>query len=327
MADLSLNHNINNPHIATHSMIFLETNPTKMTLVSHIDNNDIRNGEILANINRNSVLNKDYIYNERLGIGHAISISNKLSGIKHNDYENSIDSNRVHPSNQNTLATRTKINGERTKPSSNPSLPLPNSIQNDDSHVSGKQVTVKHSINIVDPLVKGNKKNQNYDLPSAESTHPFGGSGSNNNNDRLDLDYVIELVSPSSQQLTHMHLIHPTFIPRNNTIRPPTEKTILNPLFDPNFQPINRKGGGKRWSVKKNNNNNLYETKQDQSNDNVLKASFLPDLPFSKNNNKSGSSSTYSNLTANIRLSVILFSLYLSLNNIYNLMFIASSHT
>lgn len=314
MADWSLNHNVISPQTATHSIIFLEANPTKMTLVSHINDNDNNNGELLAEINRNNVLKEHHHISEgNLGISKVSNINNNLSGIKHEDPDNSIDTNIVKPSNEDILSIQTKINRERTKSSLSPSLPLRNSIQKEIINVSGKQVTVKHSINIIETFVKGNKKKENYDLPSAESTHSRRGSENNNIRDRLDLDYIdvravdrgsqIELVSPSSHLLTHMHLIHPTYIPRSTTTTSTTEKTILNPLFDPKFQPLSS-NGGKRWSVNKNNNK-LDESKREQSNNKILKASFFPDSSSSNNHKNNGNNAKKTNLPATIIFAAI----------------------
>ena len=328
MADWSLNHNNFNPQTATHSIIFFEENPTKMTLVSHINNKDINNGEILAGINHKNVFKEHHISSGNLDIGQVINKDNSFSGIKHKDHDKSIDTNTVKPSNEDILSIPTKINRERTKSSFKPSLPLRNAIQKEG--VSGKQVTVKHSINIIETFVKGNKKKENYDLPSAESTHSRRGSGDNNIRNSFDLDYSevnyvdrgsqIELVSPSSQILTHMHLIHPTYIPRTTTTS--TEKTILNPLFDPRFQPISS-NGGKRWTVNKRDNKQ-DGTKRDKSNDKILEASFFPDLPSSNSKENSGNDSNRPNLYANIGLSVFFVCVSLQLQDFYNLTFITT---
>merc|ERR1712223_1726589 len=147
-----------------------------------------------------------------------------------------------------------------------------NSIQQEDIHkdIPGKQVTVQHSINIVAPtsLKKNNIRiesdNHYHDLPSAaESPQPDRGNGNNNLNNRnkfgldyVDVEYVTLgsqidlLISPTSHLITHMHQIHPTFIPRRH-ITTSTEKVISNPLLDPKFNPIGS-SSGKRWSIKMN---------------------------------------------------------------------------
>ena len=98
MADSSLDHNVNIPQTATYNndeIIFLETNPTKMTLVSHINNNDINNGEILAGINHKNVFKEHHISSGNLDIGQVININNSFSGTKHKDHDKRIDTNIV----------------------------------------------------------------------------------------------------------------------------------------------------------------------------------------------------------------------------------------
>merc|ERR1712050_622221 len=151
----------------------------------------------------------------------------------------------------------------------------------------------------------------NHDLPSAASTqsHGRGRNGNkkdfnsnNNNRDRFNLDYQevdyvnrdmnIDHPSPPSHILTHIHQIHPTYIPRTTTLKVSTTKTILNPLLDPNFQPIGS-NAGKRWSVKKRDNGISKENNQKAKN-NVLKASNFPDLPSLDRGKSSGNNLEHS---------------------------------
>ena len=87
----------------------------------------------------------------------------------------------------------------------------------------------------------------------------------------------IDVTSPSSQILIHMHQIHPTYIPRTTAPKVSTARAISNPLLDPNFQPIGSTAG-KRWSVKKRENT-IANRNNDKSKNDILKASNFPDLP------------------------------------------------
>ena len=74
MADWSLNHNNFNPQTATHSIIFFEQNPTKMTLVSHMNDKSINNGESIANMKHNNAVLEKHIFNDNLGLDEVIDL-------------------------------------------------------------------------------------------------------------------------------------------------------------------------------------------------------------------------------------------------------------
>ena len=291
MADISLNYNKFYPQEETHSIFFLETKPTEMTLFSHINTQDLTNDVILLDIHRtnNNPFQENHIFDENIGKRQAFDLNNKVGGTKTRNNVNTFHKEITKPShNQDILFTKSTNNRERTKSTFKPSLPLQNSLQKDNFNLSGKKVTVQHSINIVQPFVGGNRRPEDNDLPSAESTQSHRESGNNNNHrDRFNLDYVdvnyvnrgsqVEVVSPSSQISTHMHQIRPTFIPRSTGKFLTTQKSILNPLLDPKFQPISSTTG-KRWSVR-NANNKPNNSIKNGSKNNVLKASIFPDLP------------------------------------------------
>ena len=296
MADKSLNRNKINPQEATHSIFFHGTNIAETTLFSHFNPNNINNDEFSSNTHRTNDFQDNHNFEDNVGKRQTVTLNNKHNNLKHRDQGNSIYRGKIKLSNQDIAFSQTNTNHERTKSSfDNPSLPNRNSIHKDIiESASGKQVTVKHTINIIKPtFVKGNKKKtetyNNNVLPSAESTQPERGNGNinyNHNRETFNLDYVdveyvnqeskVELVSPSSNLLTHMHQIRPTYIPRSTTTTS-TKKTIFNPLLDPNFKPISS-SGGKRWSVKKRGNNN-DKSQNGNSKNSVLKASTFPDLP------------------------------------------------
>lgn len=318
MAELSINNNIFYPQAEKHSIFLLETKPTEMTLFSHINTQDITNDVILLDIHRtnNHPFHESNIFEENIGKRQAFDLNNKVSGTKNLGHANTFDENIKNPSNNHgILFTESTKNRERTKSTFKPSLPFQNSLQNDNINLSGKQVTVQHSINIVQPFVGGNKRPQDFDLPSAESTQSHGGSGNNNNHrdtinlDYVDVDYVnrgsqIDEVSPSSQILTHMHQIRPTYIPRSTEKPLTTQKSILNPLLDPKFQPISSTTG-KRRSIK-NRNEKLNKTNKNASKNKVLKASIFPELPSLDAKRNRANEFNYPGVPANVGLSFIL---------------------
>lgn len=286
MADLSLT--IFNPKVEKNSIFLLESKPTENTLFSHINIQDITNDVILLDVHRtnNNPIHDNHSFEENIGKRQTLDMKNKLSGTRHRDHGNKFNKDILRPfKDHGTPFTKSTSNREHTKSTFKPSLPLQNSLEKDNINLSGKQVTVQHSINIVQPFVGGNKYQEDYDLPSAESTQSHGGSGNNNNHrDIINLDYVdvnyvnrgsqIEVVSPSSQILTHMHQIRPTYIPRSTKTIITTPKNIFNPLLDPKFKPISSTTG-KRWSVQ--NRNNQPNTKhKNASNNKVSKASVFP---------------------------------------------------
>jgi hypothetical protein len=316
MVDLSLNRNFINPPTATHSIFFLETKPTEMTLFSHVNVDNVDDDEIILDIHHNNIFQVNGIFEENVGKRQTTGINNEFGSIKHEDRGNSINKKgTILSNNDDRLFKKSTNNRERTKSSFNPSLPLPISLQKDKVNLSGKQVTVQHSINIAEPFDGGNKEQEYYDLPSAESTQSHGGSGNNNNHrdtvnlDYVDVDYVnrgsqIDVVSPSSQILTHMHQIRPTYIPRSTEKPLTTQKSILNPLLDPKFQPISSTTG-KRWSVR-NTSNKPNNSIKNGSKNNVLKASIFPELPSLDGKRNRANEFTCPGALANIGLSSIL---------------------
>jgi len=239
-----------------------------------MNDKSIINGESIANMKHNDAILGKHIFNDNLGLDEVVDA-----------YDKNLDKRTIRPPKERTKTSLT-------------SLPSLNLIQQDLIPGSGKRVTLKHTINIIETSVMGNEKEKN-DLPSAASTHSHGGSRNSNNNNILDVDFVdggyvdrgsnLELVSPSSQIINHMHNIRPTYIPNSITS---TEKNILNPLFDPNFQPISSKTG-KRWNTKRNTNK-PPQFKGDGSNNKVLKSSFFPELPsLNTNQDKNGGNRPY----------------------------------
>lgn len=318
MADISLNYDNFYPQEETHSIFFLETKPTEMTSFSHINEQDLTNDVILLDIHRtnHNHFPENHIGNENIGKRQAFDLNNKVGGTKNRDHGNTFNKEIIKPSpNQDILFTKSTNNRESTKSTFKPSLPLQNSLQKNNHNLSGKKVTVQHSINIVQPFVGGNRRPEDYDLPSAESTHSHGEIGNNNNHrDRINLDYVdvnyvnrgsqVDVVTPSSQVFNHMHQIRPTFIPRSTGKTLTTQKSIFNPLLDPKFKPISSTTG-KRWSVR-NTSNKPNKSIKNGSKNNVLKASIFPELPSLDAKRNRANEFNYPGVPAKIGLSSIL---------------------
>ena len=322
MVDSSLHHNLNQPHKATHLIFSHEKNPSEITLFSNINSHNNNNRGTLPHVHPTSFFNQNQIFQENVGKRQVVNFNNPPNGgIEHSRPGVGANAGEI------LLLSPTQFNRNRERPKTSfkTSLPFQNSIQNKDIHkdIPGKQVTVQHSINIVAPtsLKENNFKiesdNKYHDLPSAaESPQSDRGNGNNNLNNRnkfgldyVDVEYVTRgsqidlLISPTSNLNTHMHQIHPTFIPRRH-ITTSTEKVILNPLLDPKFNPIGS-SSGKRWSIK-NEYDKGTNLKINNRNNNLLKASNFPDLPSLDVKRNCACYSTYLRSLANASLNVIL---------------------
>ena len=322
MVDSSLHHNLNQPHKATHLIFSHEKNPSEITLFSNINSHNNDNRGTLPHLHPTSFFNQNQIFQENVGKRQVVNFNNPPNGgIEHSRPGVGANAGEI------LLLSPTQFNRNRERPKTSfkTSLPFQNSIQKEDIHkdIPGKQVTVQHSINIVAPtsLKKNNieieSDNHYHDLPSAaESPQSDRGNGNNNLNNRnkfgldyVDVEYVTRgsqidlLISPTSNLNTHMHQIHPTFIPRHH-ITTSTEKVISNPLLDPKFNPIGS-SSGKRWSIK-NEYDKGTNQKVNNRNNNLLKASNFPDLPSLDVKRNCGCYSTYLRSLANVLLNVIL---------------------
>ena len=310
MVDLSPNRNFIIPHKATHSIFLFKPKTTEKTPFFHKTPDNLNIVENLQDIHRTNLFHQsqdDDILEDSLGKRQAINIDGEGNRIKTPDHSKTqVTQQRIPVSNKDGSQ---KGKHDKTYPSLPVQTTFPYQTNND---IKRKQIIVHHSINIVQPNSKEYSFHQNHDLPSAASTLSQGGgqnvnqkdfNHNNNNRDRLNLDYLeveyvdqdinVDVTSPSSQILTLMHRIHPTYIPRSTTHKVPTTKTILNPLLDPNFQPIGSKSG-KRWSVKKRENK-IAQEQDGKNKNNVLKASNFPELP-SLHPEKSNSDSIKSSL-------------------------------
>ena len=296
MVDMSPNRNFFNPQTATHSIFLFKPKTTEKTPLSNTNSNSLNNVKNLQDIHRTNLFHQSHDDNklgDNLGKRQAINLNGESNRIIHHD----------HSENKNIQGSIkiSKTDGNHKKKHDrtnfNPSLPVQTLFPHkNNDNIPNKQIIVQHSINIVQPNIKGNKVPQNHDLPSAASTQSQGGgrnnnkkdfNQNNNNRDRFNLDYLdvdyvnrdmnIDVTSPSSEILTLMHQIHPTYIPRTTTLRVSTARAISNPLLNPNFQPIGSTAG-KRWSVKKRENKIANRNNEKTKND-ILKASNFPDLP------------------------------------------------
>ena len=311
MVDLSSHRNFINPQTATRPIFFFKPKTTEKTPLTHKNPNRQNIGENLQDIHRTNLFHQPQDNNnfeDNLGKRQAIDMNGEANRINYNDHAET-------KATQGGLRT-SNIDGNYNqgdiKSTFNPSLPAQTSFpMNNNDNIFRNPIVVQHSINIVQSISKGNMVQPNHDLPSAASTQSHGGGkngnnkdfNSNNNNrnrfnlDYQDVDYVnrdikVDVTSPTSQILTHMHQIHPTYIPRSTTIKVSTTKTILNPLLDPNFQPIGS-NAGKRWSVKKRENS-ISKGNNEETKTNVLKASNFPDLPSLDQGKSSGNNLKHS---------------------------------
>ena len=315
MVDLSSIRNFINPHTATHSTFLFKPKTTEKTPFSHIIPNTLTIvNKNLQDIHRTNIFHQsqdDETLEDNLGKRQAINLNENGDRIKYHDRSN-VKATQGSIKISNTDGSHKR---EHDQIFFNQPLPAQTSFpQRISNNMPKNQIIVQHSINIVQPKSKGKKVPQNHDLPSAASTQSQGGgqhgnhkdfNHNNNNRDRFNLDYLdvdyvnrdmnVDLTTPSSQILTHMHQIHPTYIPRSTTYKVTTAKTISNPLLDPNFQPIGS-SSGKRWSVKKRENA-IGKGNDRQNKNNVLKASNFPDLPSLNPEKSSGTNLIHSSVS------------------------------